>query len=129
MWLPFLILEIAPVLIMYWGIKAWLRTQRNIEASRGTHGSLVSLKSSPKRTHAVLEFTTSTGEKVETRSAHVMRRRTDPGSAVKVRYLPGSPTTAWIEGEAEAESRFQLLFSLILPVMWTVIMAWYAFFE
>ncbi|GAA2848572.1 hypothetical protein GCM10010517_05840 [Streptosporangium fragile] len=90
---------------------------------------MISLKIWPKSTYAVLEFTTSTGEKVETDSVYKMRRRKDPGSAVNVRYLPESPKVAWIEGEAEAESNFGLLFSLAVFIGWTAIMAWQAFFE
>jgi hypothetical protein len=80
-------------------------------------------------TYAVLEFTNSAGEKVETRSAHEMRERKKPGSAVKVRFLPKHPTTAWIEGEAEAEAGRTLFVSLTLPIVWTAIMAWYVFIE
>ncbi|MFC4057245.1 DUF3592 domain-containing protein [Planomonospora corallina] len=131
MWLPFLILEIGPVLVMYWGADAWRKVQRNVEASRRAHGSVLALRlyGSKKRTHALLAFTTSTGEKVETLSAHPVHRNQEPGSSVKVRYMPERPAAAWIEGEAEAETNFGLFFSVAVFIVWTAVMAWYAFFR
>ncbi|MBB5963736.1 DUF3592 domain-containing protein [Planomonospora venezuelensis] len=131
---PFLLLETAPALIMYWGLKASLRTRRAMAASRRTRGSVLSLDTwkgskGQARTYAVLEFTTPAGEKIETRSEHVMRGRREPGSAVNVCYLPEEPTRAWIEGEAEAVAVRTLLSALVLPIGWTVVMAWYTFIE
>ncbi|MER5625811.1 hypothetical protein ABT061_32715 [Streptosporangium sp. NPDC002544] len=46
----------------------------------------------------------------------IMRERRNPGSTVKVRYLPKNPTTVWIEDEAEAAAGRTLFISLALPI-------------